>query len=187
MMRPLQHLVANDVDLVHPEHPPADPKPLFSATRDRAPRWITFRAANGFLSERRAQVTFSATFAAERVVGVRSRAHTPRADLRHVWKSTWPRPAGHVRCGLRQSARRRPSRLEVLVLPRRACSRCRRSIAVKQDGTIRSHFCPHYRSCEPGYCVDCDAPSIADWPQVVQLMEPPLNGATPLAGDEPRS
>ena len=118
---------------------------------------------------------------------VRSRSHTHGADPRHVWTSTWPRPAGHVRCGLRQSARRRPSRLEVLVQPRRACARCRRSIAVKQDGTMRSHFCPHYRSCEPGCCVDCAAPATADWPQGAQLAEPPLTEATRRTGAEPRS
>ena len=162
--------------------------------RSRQNRWEGRRAGHEHhhaIADRRAWRRGNRALAnvtpAERVACVRSRSHTHGADPRHVWKSTWPRPAGHVRCGLRQSARRRPSRLEVLVLPRRACARCRRSIAVKQDGTIRSHFCPHYRSCEPGCCVDCDAPSTADWPPVAQLTEPPLTEATQLAGDEPPS
>ena len=44
-----QHLVANDVYLVHPEHPPADPKHPVSAT--------AIRPSGGSLSERRAHAT----------------------------------------------------------------------------------------------------------------------------------
>src|SRR5688572_1424652 len=41
--------------LVHPEHPSQrTPKLCASATRHRALRWPTFRAANGLISERRA-------------------------------------------------------------------------------------------------------------------------------------
>jgi len=40
---------------------PADPKPGASATRDQVPMWITFRAANGSLSERRAHRRTSTT------------------------------------------------------------------------------------------------------------------------------
>src|SRR5688572_14432145 len=46
----------NDMYLVHPEHPSQrTPKLCASATRHQALRWPTFRAANGLISERRAQ------------------------------------------------------------------------------------------------------------------------------------
>jgi hypothetical protein len=41
--------------LVHPEHPPSGLEALRFGNRLQALRWITFRAANGSLSERRAQ------------------------------------------------------------------------------------------------------------------------------------
>jgi hypothetical protein len=50
-----QHLVANDMDLIHPEHPPSGPEAQRFGNRRQTPRWITFRAASGSLSERRAQ------------------------------------------------------------------------------------------------------------------------------------
>src|SRR5688572_8544880 len=47
----------NDMYLVHPEHPSQrTPKLCASATRHQALRWPTFRAANGLISERRAQL-----------------------------------------------------------------------------------------------------------------------------------
>ena len=49
-----EHLVPNDMYLVHPEHPPSGPEAQRFGNRDQALRWITFRAANGSLSERRA-------------------------------------------------------------------------------------------------------------------------------------
>src|SRR4051812_3478319 len=40
--------------LVHPEHPSSGPETPRFGNRHQALRWITFRAANGSLSERRA-------------------------------------------------------------------------------------------------------------------------------------
>jgi len=41
------------------------------------------------------------------------------------------------------------------MLPRSTCLRCRRSIAVNRDGAMRSHFCPHYHTCETETCHEC--------------------------------
>jgi hypothetical protein len=46
------------------------------------------------------------------------------------------------------------------MFPRRECPRCQRSISVKRDGTIRGHFCPHYKSCEQGRCHDCETADV---------------------------
>ena len=48
------------------------------------------------------------------------------------------------------------------MFPRSACPRCRRSFAVNKDGELRSHFCPHYRTCEPGQCSQCLPSTHAD-------------------------
>ena len=37
--------LSDDMNLIHPEHPPADSKPTLRATPHQASRWITFRAA----------------------------------------------------------------------------------------------------------------------------------------------
>ena len=49
------------------------------------------------------------------------------------------------------------------MFPRRLCPRCRRSISVRRDDTIRGHFCPHYRSCEQERCPACQAASTPVW------------------------
>ena len=55
-----QHLVPNDMYLIHPEHPPADPGSAgIRQARHQALRWSTFRAAIGSLSERRAHLARS--------------------------------------------------------------------------------------------------------------------------------
>ena len=60
-LRPLlhQHFVPDDMYLIHPAHPPANPGSLDPASPHQALRWSTFRAANGLLSERRAQMANS--------------------------------------------------------------------------------------------------------------------------------
>ena len=63
------------------------------------------------------------------------------------------------------------------MFPRRVCSRCRRSISVKRDGATRGHFCPHYRSCEPGRCPACQSAPEADWqPDVLDATAHPEIG-----------
>ena len=46
--------MTNDLYLVHPKHPHSGPETPRFRNRYQARRWITFRAANGSLSERRA-------------------------------------------------------------------------------------------------------------------------------------
>jgi hypothetical protein len=47
--------MTNDRYLIHLEHPPSGPEACASGNRSQASRWITFRVANGSLSEWRAQ------------------------------------------------------------------------------------------------------------------------------------
>lgn len=41
------------------------------------------------------------------------------------------------------------------MFPRRTCQNCGRSIALGTANQIRSHFCPHYKTCEVGNCEKC--------------------------------
>jgi hypothetical protein len=75
-----QHLMSDDMHLIHPEHPPADARavsPGNSATSDPQ-GWVSFRATKGSISERRDQI-----FARPR----RSRKETGRAPSQaQFWK-----------------------------------------------------------------------------------------------------
>ena len=63
------------------------------------------------------------------------------------------------------------------MLPRSTCLRCRRSIAVNRDGAMRSHFCPHYHTCETETCHDCwTTRQSAATPD--EAPAPPCDGAT---------
>jgi len=41
------------------------------------------------------------------------------------------------------------------MFPKAACPFCSRSTAVTASGSLRAHFCPHRRFCEPDGCTDC--------------------------------
>jgi hypothetical protein len=56
------------------------------------------------------------------------------------------------------------------MFPRRPCQNCGRSIAIGAANQIRSHFCPHYKTCEHGTCSQC-ADAMSD--------ESPQTGAAP--------
>ena len=51
-----ENLVPDDMNLIHPEHPPAGAQTLWSGNPLQGRRWITFRAAGGSLFGRRHHV-----------------------------------------------------------------------------------------------------------------------------------